>query len=105
MIAPLLHTDPGIQPARQDPTMQFDESHEGDYRIFVGAVEAPRGGDGYIAALIVNRVRGVLPKHPEAFRDDSLACGYRWRSADEAMHYAMNRARELIRSRSQMLAC
>jgi hypothetical protein len=92
--------------------MRFDESHEGDYRIFVGAVEAP-SGDGYTAALIVNRVRGVEP-HPtsgkprtqrEAFRDDSLACGYRWRSAEEAIHYAMNRARELIRSRSQMLTC
>ena len=84
--------------------MQFNECHEGDYRIFVGAVEAPRG-DGYIAALVVNRVRGVQGKHAEAFRDDSLACGYRWRSPGEAMHYAMNRARELIRSRSQMLAC
>ena len=84
--------------------MQFNECHEGDYRIFVGALEAPRG-DGYIAALIVNRVRGATGKHPEAFRDDSLACGYRWRSAEEALHYAMNRARELIRSRSQMLTC
>ena len=84
--------------------MQFNECHEGDYRIFVGALEAPRG-DGYIAALIVNRVRGNQGKHPEAFRDDSLACGYRWRSADEALHYAMNRARELIRSGSPMLAC
>ena len=84
--------------------MRFDESQEGDYRIFVGALEAPRG-DGYIAALIVNRERGVLGKHREAYRDDSLACGHRWRSPDEAMHYAMNRARELIRSRSQMLAC
>ena len=84
--------------------MQFNESHEGDYRIFVGAVEAPRG-DGYIAALVVNRVRGLVGKQREAFRDDSLACGYRWRSADEAIHYAMNRARELIRTRSQMLAC
>jgi hypothetical protein len=84
--------------------MQFNESHEGDYRIFVGAVEAPRG-DGYIAALVVNRVRGLVGKQREAFRDDSLACGYRWRSPDEAINYAMNRARELIRSRSQMLAC
>lgn len=84
--------------------MQFNESHEGDYRIFVGAVEAPRG-DGYIAALVVNRVRGAVGVHREAFRDDSLACGYRWRSADEAINYAMNRARELIRSRSQMLMC
>ena len=84
--------------------MRFNECQEGDYRIFVGALEAPKG-EGYIAALIVNRVRGEVGKHTEAFRDDSLACGYRWRSADEAMHYAMNRARELIRSRSRMLAC
>jgi len=84
--------------------MQFNESHEGDYRIFVGAVEAPRG-DGYIAALVVNRVRNTVGKQREAFRDDSLACGYRWRSPDEAINYAMNRARELIRTRSQMLAC
>jgi hypothetical protein len=85
--------------------MRFNECHEGDYRIFVGAVEAPQG-EGYIAALIVNRVRGeVSGKHREAFRDDSLACGYRWRSADEAIQYAMNRARELIRSRSRVLTC
>ena len=84
--------------------MRFNECQEGDYRIFVGAVEASRG-DGYMAALIVNRVRGATGKHPEAFRDDSLACGYRWPSPDEAMHYAMNRARELIRSRSRLLAC
>ena len=85
--------------------MQFNEGHEGDYRIYVGALEAPQGQQGYIAALIVNRVRGAQGSHTEAYRDDSLACGHRWRSPDEAMHYAMNRARELIRSRSQMLAC
>jgi len=84
--------------------MRFNETHEGDYRIFVGALEAPRG-DGYIAALVVKRVNPGEGPRSEAFRDDSLACGYRWRSPDEAMNYAMNRARELIRSRSQMLAC
>ncbi|MDO9092533.1 MAG: hypothetical protein Q8R98_30110 [Rubrivivax sp.] len=84
--------------------MRFNECQEGDYRIFVGAVEAPKG-EGYLAALIVNRVRGIQGRHNEAFRDDSLACGYRWRSPDEAMHYAMNRARELIRSQSQLLTC
>jgi hypothetical protein len=84
--------------------MRFQESHEGDYRIYVGALEAPRG-DGYIAAVVVNRVRGTEGKNREAFRDDSLACGYRWPSPDEALHYALTRARELIRSRSQMLTC
>lgn len=84
--------------------MQFEETREGDYRIFVGALEAPRG-DGYIAALVVNRESGGSGSRKEAFRDDSLACGHRWRSADEAIHYALNRARFLIRSRSEMLAC
>lgn len=87
--------------------MRFEDTQEGDYRIFVGALEAPRG-DGYIAAVVVNRVRNVSTQQSsqrEAFRDDSLACGYRWRSADEAINYAMNRARELIRSRSGQLAC
>jgi len=84
--------------------MRFDEILEGDYRIFVGAVEAPRG-EGYLAALVVDGERGASCTRREAFRDDNLACGYRWRSADEALQYAMNRARELIRTRSQMLAC
>ena len=84
--------------------MQFEETREGDYRIYVGAVEAPRG-DGYIAALVVNREQGVPRGQRLAYRDDSLACGYRWRSADEALRYATNRARDLIRNRSPMLAC
>ncbi len=84
--------------------MRFEETHEGDYRIFAGAVESTRG-PGYIAALVVNRVRNAVGPQREAFRDDSLACGYRWRSPEEALSYAMNRARELIRSRSQMLMC
>ena len=32
--------------------MHFDERDEGDYRIYAGALEAPRG-DGYIAAVVV----------------------------------------------------
>jgi hypothetical protein len=85
--------------------MRFQEIHEGDYRIFVGAVEAPKG-DGYIAALVVDRVRGEAPgRRREAYRDESLACGYRWPSPDEAIHYALNRGREMVRSGSKMLAC
>lgn len=84
--------------------MRFQECSEGDYRIFVGALDAPRG-QGYIAALIVNREQGAVGSRREAFRDESLACGYRWPSPDEAIHYAIARARELIRNRSQMLAC
>lgn len=84
--------------------MRFEECVEGEYRIFVGALEAPRG-DGYIAALIVNRLRGPQGPGGEAFRDESLACGYRWRTAEEAMVYAKARAREMVRSRSTALSC
>jgi hypothetical protein len=90
--------------------MQFNECLEGDYRVFVGAVEA-RTGDGFIAALVVNRIQqpgvsgAATPVQREAFRDDSLACGHRWLSPDDAMSYALKQARELIRSRSPALAC
>ena len=87
--------------------MRFDECQEGDYRIFAGALDAPRG-QGYIAAVVVNRVQGDFQADRacrEAWRDDSLACGHRWPSPEEALSYAMARARELIRKRSQMLAC
>ncbi len=92
--------------------MHFDECQEGDYRIYVGAVESTQG-DGWIAAVVVNRVNGTPhaapgtshPRQREAWRDDSLACGYRWPSPREAIHYAMNRAREVVRSRPHLLAC
>lgn len=84
--------------------MSFDECREGDYRIFVGALDAPHG-QGYIAAVVVSRVCSGTAGPREAYRDDSLACGYRWKSAEEAIAYAMHRARDLVRTRSRMLAC
>jgi hypothetical protein len=85
--------------------MKFEECLEGDYRIFVGAVESARG-DGWIAAVVVNRVSGAEGRRQrEAWRDDSLACGYRWPSPHAAIHYALARAREVVRSRPHLLAC
>lgn len=84
--------------------MHLDEHTEGPYRIFIGALEA-RQGDGYIAAVVVKRLDGALMNGREAFRDDSLACGYRWESAEEAMTYAKARAREVIARQAQPLAC
>lgn len=84
--------------------MRFQECREGDYTIYAGAVEAPRG-DGYIAAMVVSRAQPQAGRPSVAFRDDSVACGYRWRSAEEAIAYALNRAREMVRRRSAMLTC
>ena len=76
--------------------MQLDQRDEGEYRIYAGAMES-KLGDGFIAAVVVSKVRGV-PNEKEAFRDDSLACGHRWESAKAALSYAFGKAREVIRS-------
>ena len=84
--------------------MHFDERNVGDYRIFAGALEGPQG-DGYIAAMIVQRVKGVPGAPREVLRDESLACGHRWASADDALAYAIGKAQDAIRNRSPALAC
>lgn len=90
--------------------MHFQDITEGDYRIYVGALESPLG-DGYTAALVVQRERAApgsaLPqaRPRDAFRDDSLACGHRWATAEDAMSYALRRARRIIRSQPEALAC
>jgi hypothetical protein len=84
--------------------MLFDERSDGDYRIYAGALEAPRG-QGYIAAVVVNRIKGRADTPREAFRDDSLACGHRWLSPEEALVYALNQAREIIHRQQHRLQC
>jgi len=84
--------------------MLFDERCDGDYRIYAGALEAPRG-HGYIAAVVVNRVSGLVNTPREAFRDDNLACGHRWLSPEEALVYALNKAREVIHREQHRLHC
>lgn len=85
--------------------MHFQESTEGDYRIFAGAIEAPAARGGYLAALVVNRTDARRHNAGEAFRDTALAAGYTWDSADEALRYAMARGQELVRRRPTLLAC
>lgn len=79
--------------------MQFDECTIGAYRVFTGALESPMG-DGYIAALIVLRCKG---SSREVFRDESLACGHRWESAEAALAYAMTKSRDVIRRQESLV--
>jgi len=90
--------------AGRSESMQFDERVIGDYRIYAGALEAPKG-DGYIATMIVQRVRGVHGSPREVLRDEGLAGGHRWESASDALAYAINKAQEAIRKRSLLVAC
>ena len=83
--------------------MHFHESREGNYRIYVGAVAA-RNASGHIVSVVVNRVNLAQGTECEAYRDDRLACGYRWPTALEAKAHALARALDLIRSDSPKLA-
>ena len=101
--------------------MKFDEEVIGCYRLYVGALDT-RLGDGHIAALVVQQVvpplvpprlrqpasrpaaaasATVLPRLIEVFRDDSLACGHRWQTADEALQFALRKAREWVAAQRQ----
>ncbi len=76
--------------------MRFMETDEAGYRLYLGALEAPNGG-GYTAALAVRRLdasdgAGLL------HRDDGLACGYRFATADDALAFALRQARAWVRS-------
>jgi len=80
--------------------MHFDEMNLGDYRIYAGALEAP---GGYVAAVVVNRLRGVAQAPREAYRDIAMSGGHRWARAEEALRYAMGRGAELVKT--QKVAC
>jgi hypothetical protein len=74
--------------------MHFQEHHEGDLRIYAGAIESPRH-DGFLAAVIVHRMRANAPV--EVFREDRLCGGYAWPTPEAAMAFAVQRARSVMR--------
>ena len=58
--------------------MHFDERNEGDFHIYAGALEGPRG-DGYIAAVVVmRRMRGrtAVAKPRELYRAQGFPDSY-----------------------------
>lgn len=84
--------------------MYFTEAVEGHYRIYAGALEAANGTGGYVAAVVVRRYgQGDMPQ--EAFRDTAMSCGHRWEDPNEALMYAVARAREVILTEAHLLVC
>lgn len=78
--------------------MRSEERNEGDYRIYAGAVRAP-SGSGYIATVVVKRVRGQAVDTPrEAYRHDNLAGGHRWPCAEAARLASLAFGQEVIRN-------
>jgi hypothetical protein len=74
--------------------MLFQERAIGEYRVYAGAVESTRGG--YMAALIIQQMCSRTQRSRDVHRDESLACGHAFRTPQEALDYAMNRAREVL---------
>ena len=77
--------------------MHFEEIDAGDYRIYAGAVERTRQF-GYVAAVVVVRVRGRLPKQ-ETYRNENLSGGFAWASAREALTHAIKAGKDFASNR------
>lgn len=75
--------------------MHIDEADIGDYRVYAAAAEVPERG--YIAALVVKRVRGPGPAR-EIHREESLAGGYAWPTATQALAFAMRAGEQVVLS-------
>jgi len=84
--------------------MNFCEEDCGPYRIYAAALEASQRA-GYVAAVVISRRGGTLDDPLEAFRDTSLANGHPWPSPDDALRFAIVKARSVIRSEPHRLAC
>jgi hypothetical protein len=80
--------------------MKFEEKRVGDYCIYTGAVEA-LSGDGFMAAVVVQRDMPGRRPPQEVFRDERMSGGHRWPSAREALNFAMHRGLEAIRDHSR----
>ena len=77
--------------------MQFAEQNHGDYRVYGGALD---GRDGtYRAAVVVVRLRGHRNQPEIVYRDERIAAGHAFPSAEQALKRAMEVGEAILRSR------
>lgn len=81
--------------------MHFDEREVGPYRIYAGAIEAP---GGYVAAAVVKQLKGAEGM-PEVFRDEAMSGGHRWARPEEALSYAIAKAKEVVLTQLEPVPC
>lgn len=88
--------------------MKLVEHDVDRYRIYAGAMEGSHA-DGFIAAVVVVRLHSGPGRQPRAvFRDDALACGHRWPTADLALAQAVQKGTQVIekeRGQSVRMPC
>jgi hypothetical protein len=83
-------------------TMHFAELNEGDYRVYASAI--PKD-NGYVAAVMVSRVKGLATTPRVAYRNLALDEGRRWPQPDDALVHAVDHAQRLIWDEPSQLAC
>jgi hypothetical protein len=84
--------------------MRPEERTEGDYRIVAKALYGP-SRRGYVASVLVQRVRGGTNTPRVAYRDENLAGGHAWPTAQAARLYALAKAQDVIRHEAFRLSC
>lgn len=77
--------------------MQFAEQDHGDFRVYGGALDGRDGG--YRAAVVVVRLHGHRNQPEIVYRDERIAAGHPFASADAALKHAMEAGRTVLRSR------
>jgi hypothetical protein len=68
--------------------MRFEDKDDGEYRIHAGALEL-RAGEGFLAAVIVNRSSQGRGDGHEVYRDTEVSGGHRWLTSDQALQHAL----------------
>lgn len=80
----------------------FADLTEGDYRVYASAL---RREHGYVAALLVSRVKGVADVPKLAFCDFALEGGRLWGNAADALGHAARQGEHLVWNEPARLAC
>ena len=105
MIVSIEPSEPiGPRSGHSEQRMKYDEISEGCYRIFALAEASPRR-DGYVASVIVKRLKEGDDEARIAYREDCLAGGKRWPSSAAARRFAAEMARAVIRHEPHRLTC
>lgn len=81
--------------------MHFDEQVVGSFRIYAGAMETL---GGYMAAAVVKQMKGAEGM-PEVYRNEAMAGGHRFGTPDEALKYAVTKAKEWIEPLMELAEC
>ncbi len=87
-----------------ESVMRLNAQVQGDYRIVARALPA-QARNGYVAAVVVQRVRGSDGAPRDAYHEEELAGGYVWPSAEAARLFALAKGQEVVRTEAFRLSC